>query len=51
MNLQRHPERVHLCQAGNSCIVPRVHKDLCGTHVFVMEFIQGGPILDLGKAG
>ncbi|CAL1151400.1 unnamed protein product [Cladocopium goreaui] len=39
-----------LREAGNSCIVPRVHKDLCGTHVFVMEFIQGGPILDLGKA-
>ena len=51
------PQDIKICihrpvnlQAGNSCIVPRVHKDLCGTHVFVMEFIQGGPILDLGKA-
>jgi len=39
-----------LREAGNCCIVPRVHNELCGTHVFVMEFIQGGPILDLGKA-
>ena len=32
-------------------MVPRVHGELCGTHVFVMEFIPGGPILDLGQQG
>ena len=36
-------------QAGNCCVVPRVHSELCGPHVFVMEFIPGGPILDLGQ--
>ncbi|CAK9014207.1 unnamed protein product [Durusdinium trenchii] len=62
-----------LREAGNCCIVPEVHHELCGdlqwkgrsklvaggerrfwaflgAHVFVMEFIDAGPILDLGKA-
>ncbi|CAJ1387157.1 unnamed protein product [Effrenium voratum] len=38
-----------LQEAGNCCLVPKVYKELCGTHVFVMEFIDGSPILDLGK--
>ncbi|CAE7383733.1 Adck1 [Symbiodinium sp. CCMP2592] len=39
-----------LREAGNWCVVPEVHLNLCGPHVFVMEFIDAGPILDLGDA-
>eukprot|EP00439_Symbiodinium_sp_Y106_P000483 s289_g1.t1 len=39
-----------LREAANWCVVPKVHPALCGPHVFVMEFIDAGPILDLGDA-
>eukprot|EP00931_Biecheleriopsis_adriatica_P101627 TRINITY_DN76726_c0_g1_i1.p1 TRINITY_DN76726_c0_g1~~TRINITY_DN76726_c0_g1_i1.p1 ORF type:complete len:1098 (-),score=252.89 TRINITY_DN76726_c0_g1_i1:40-2934(-) len=37
-----------LRKAGSHCIVPKVHDELFGPHAFVMEFIEAGPILDMG---
>eukprot|EP00930_Biecheleria_cincta_P032493 TRINITY_DN22555_c0_g1_i1.p1 TRINITY_DN22555_c0_g1~~TRINITY_DN22555_c0_g1_i1.p1 ORF type:complete len:1072 (+),score=218.92 TRINITY_DN22555_c0_g1_i1:23-3217(+) len=39
-----------LRNAGNACIVPTVHSKYFGKHVFVMEFIDAGPFLDLADA-
>mmetsp|Transcript_115232 Transcript_115232/g.366292 ORF Transcript_115232/g.366292 Transcript_115232/m.366292 type:complete len:1132 (-) Transcript_115232:97-3492(-) len=36
-----------LRREGNPCIIPRVHKTLFGPHVFVMEFVDAMPIMNL----
>lgn len=36
-----------LRRAGSPCVVPRVHADLFGPHIFVMDFVDATPIVNL----